>query len=99
MAGHHIRSSRLPQFKLTHYQILALLRAHKSKGGDRAKRPFQFLNIIGARALGRHIGRVLEMVESSADKWEYEAKIAQRFGFAQQLELPMPIMQQQAAAN
>jgi hypothetical protein len=30
---------------------------------------------------------VLEMAESSADKWEYERKIAQRFGFAQQLEL------------
>jgi hypothetical protein len=29
------------------------------------------------------------MAESSADKWEYEGKIAQRFGFEQQLELPM----------
>lgn len=29
------------------------------------------------------------MAESSATKWEYEAKIAKRFGFAQQLELPM----------
>ena len=27
--------------------------------------------------------------ESSADKWEHEGKVAQRFGFAQQLELPM----------
>ena len=26
-----------------------------------------------------HLGRVLEMAESSATKWEYEAKIAKRF--------------------
>jgi hypothetical protein len=48
------------------------------------------------------LGRVLEMAESSADKWEYERKIAQRFGFAQQLELPMPmpiIAQEKEAAN
>jgi|HubBroStandDraft_1064217.scaffolds.fasta_scaffold13709_8 hypothetical protein len=58
--------------------------------GNRAKKLFQFLNEIGARALGRHLGRVLEMAESSADKWECESKIAQRFGFEQQLELPIP---------
>jgi hypothetical protein len=82
-------------------KILALLRAHKTKGGSRAKKLFQFLNEIGARALGRHLGRVLEMAESSADKWEYESKIAQRFGFEQQLELPMPlpVPRQQEAAN
>jgi hypothetical protein len=41
------------------------------------------------------------MAESSADKWEYEGKIARRFGFAQQLELPMPmpIVEKQEAAN
>jgi hypothetical protein len=65
-------------------KILTLLRAHKAHSGDRAKKPFQFLNEIGARALGRHLGRVLEMAESSADKWEYEGKIARRFGFPQQ---------------
>ncbi|WP_426441886.1 hypothetical protein [Bradyrhizobium genosp. P] len=72
-------------------KIYALLQAHKAKGGERAKKLFQFLNEIGARALGRHLGRVLEMAESSADKWEYEGKVAQRFGFEQQLELPMPM--------
>jgi len=38
---------------------------------------------------------------SSATKWEYEAKVAKRFGFAQQLELPMPmpIIEKQEAAN
>jgi hypothetical protein len=29
------------------------------------------------------------MAESSSDKLEYETKIAQRFGFEQQLELPI----------
>jgi len=83
-------------------KIYALLKAHKSAGGDRAKKLFQFLNEIGARALGRHLGRVLEMAESSSDKWEYEAKIARRFGFEQQLELPIPMppdVQKQEAAN
>jgi len=43
----------------------------------------------------------IEMAESSADRWEYESKIAQRFGFEQQLELPipLPIPRQQKAAN
>jgi hypothetical protein len=36
-------------------------------------------------------GRVLEMAEDSTDKWDYEAGIARRFGFAQQLELPIPM--------
>jgi hypothetical protein len=31
------------------------------------------------------------MAESFATKWEYEAKIAKRFSFAQQHELPMPM--------
>jgi hypothetical protein len=40
------------------------------------------------------------MAESSATKWEYEAKIAQRFGFEQQLELPMPMpVEMKEAAN
>jgi hypothetical protein len=72
-------------------KILALLRANKARGGDRAKKLFQFLNEIGARALSRHLGRVLEMAEDSADKWEYEGRIARRFGFPQQLELPIPM--------
>jgi hypothetical protein len=31
------------------------------------------------------------MAESSSDRWEYEAKVARRFGFEQQLELPIPL--------
>jgi hypothetical protein len=53
-------------------QILELLRALKAKDGDRAKKLFQFLNEVGARALRMHIGRVLEMAELSPDKNTYE---------------------------
>ncbi len=68
-------------------KLLALLKAHKANGGDRAKKLFQFLNEIGARALRMHLGRVLEMAESSPDRYTYERKIAQRFGGQQELEL------------
>jgi len=71
-------------------RILELLRANKSSGGDRTNKLFQFLNEIGTIALSRHLGRVQEIAEDSADKWEYEARIAKRFGFEQQLELPVP---------
>lgn len=71
-------------------KILTLLRAHKANGGDRAKKLFQFLNEIGARALRMHLGRVLEMAESSPNRASYEKKINERFGVEQQLELPIP---------
>lgn len=61
-------------------KILELVRAQKARGGDRKKKLFQFLSEIGARALRMHLGRVLEMSESSKDKAEYEQKIAARFG-------------------
>jgi hypothetical protein len=37
-----------------------------------------------------HMGRVLEMAESSTDKFEYENKIADRFGGQKELELIVP---------
>jgi hypothetical protein len=55
-------------------KILTLLRAHGAQAGDRAKKLFQFLNEIGARALRMHLGRVLEMAESSPDKAAYETE-------------------------
>ena len=61
-------------------KIYMLLKALKAQDGDRQKKLFQFLNEIGARALRIHLGRVLEMAESSANKYEYERKITQRFG-------------------
>lgn len=72
-------------------KILELLRAHKAGGGDRAKKLFQFLNDIGARALRIHLGRVLEMAESSPDRYAYERKIAQRFNAQHELDLVVPM--------
>jgi hypothetical protein len=71
-------------------KILDLLRAHKADGGDRSKKLFQFLNIIGARALSRHLGRVQEIAESSPDRYTYERKIRQRFGDQQEFDFPVP---------
>jgi hypothetical protein len=66
---------------------LELIRALKSKDGDRQKKLFQFLNDMGARALRIQIGRVLKMSESSVNRAEYEKKIAERFGEQQELDL------------
>jgi hypothetical protein len=68
-------------------KLLELLRTLKANDGERKKKLFQFLNEIGARALRMHLGRVLEMCESSASKQEYEAKVVARFGGQQQLDL------------
>jgi hypothetical protein len=35
----------------------------------------------------------------SADKWEYEARIAKRFGFEQKLEFPIPLPETKEAAH
>lgn len=67
-----------------------MLKALKARDGDRAKKLFQFLNEIGARALRIQLGRVLEMAESSPDKCIYENKIAERFGGQKELELVVP---------
>ncbi|MGA3334967.1 MAG: P63C domain-containing protein [Terracidiphilus sp.] len=72
-------------------KLYELLKALKSKDGDRQKKLFQFLNEIGARALRMQIGRVLEMSESSPDRWTYEKKIVERFGGQQELDfVPLP---------
>jgi hypothetical protein len=73
-------------------KLLKLLRAIQSADGGRKKKLFQFLNEVGARALRMHLGRVLEMAESSPDAATYEYKIAQRFGDQGELELIMPTM-------
>jgi hypothetical protein len=80
-------------------KIYELLKALKAKDGDRQKKLFQFLNDIGARALRMQLGRVLEMSESSADRWTYEAKIRERFGGQQELNfLPIPISSSSASS-
>lgn len=71
-------------------KILELMRALKASDGDRKKKLFQFLNEVGARALRMHIGRVLEMAESSSSRRQYDGKIVARFGGQQELELAVP---------
>jgi hypothetical protein len=68
-------------------KLLDMLRDLKANDGERKKKLFQFLNEVGARALRMHLGRVLEMCESSADRFEYEAKIVARFGGQQAFDL------------
>jgi hypothetical protein len=68
-------------------KLLELLRALKANDGGRKKKLFQFLNDIGARALRIHLGRVLEMSESSKSKTEYERRLVERFGGQQELDL------------
>lgn len=73
-------------------KLLKLLRALKSADEGRSKKLFQFLNEVGARALRMHLGRVLEMAESSSSAAEYEYRIKQRFGDQGELEFVMPTM-------
>lgn len=74
----------------SHGKILELLRANKAQGGDRRKKLFQFLNDIGTRALRMHLGRILEMAESSRERHDYERKIAERFGGQLELDFEGP---------
>ncbi|RQT38365.1 P63C domain-containing protein [Burkholderia contaminans] len=67
-------------------RILELLRALRDRDPSK-KKLFQFLNEVGTRALRMHMGRVLEMAESSESKEEYEAKIVDRFGGQKELDL------------
>lgn len=71
-------------------KILELVRALKTQGGDQKKKLFQFLNDVGARALRIHIGRLLEMTETSNTRAEYENRIATRFGGQTELDLVVP---------
>jgi hypothetical protein len=67
-------------------KILDLMRALKAQDGDRNKKLFQFLNDLGARALRMHIGRLLEMTESSDDREAYERRVTERFGGQQEFD-------------
>ena len=70
--------------------LLKLLRAQKAAGEVRSRKLFQFLNEVGARALRMHLGRILEMAESSNSAQEYERKVNERFGDQPELELVTP---------
>lgn len=67
-------------------RILELLRALRDRDPGK-KKLFQFLNEVGTRAMRMHMGRVLEMAESSESSAEYEVKFNKRFGDQQELEL------------
>jgi hypothetical protein len=60
---------------------------------------------LGARILRIHMGRVLEMAESSDDRFAYEKKIIERFGGQHELDLirhqpcPHPQVLMREAAN
>lgn len=71
-------------------KLFKLLKALQTADAGRKKKLFQFLNEVGARALRMHLGRVLEMAESSPDAATYEFKIAERFGDQRELELILP---------
>lgn len=73
-------------------KLLELLRALRAKAeGEQKRYLFQFLNEIGARALRIHMGRVLEMAESTDDPRLYESRFVERFGGQQELDfLPRP---------
>lgn len=71
-------------------KIYELLKALRAKDADRRRKLFQFLSEIGSRALRVHLGRVLEMAESSNTRNEYERKIEQRFGEQRELALIVP---------
>lgn len=68
-------------------KLLELMQVNKAASGDRTKKLHQFLSEIGTRALRIHMGRVLEMVESSKTKEEYEKKVRERFGDQRELDL------------
>lgn len=68
-------------------KLLELLRTAKANNGERGKKLFSFLNEVGTRALRMHLGRILEMAESSTSEAEYVRKIAVRFGGQQELDL------------
>lgn len=69
-------------------KILELLRALRDRD-PKKKKLFQFLNEIGARALRIHMGRILEMAESSSSSADYEKKFSTRFGTQQELDLKL----------
>lgn len=69
-------------------RLLKLLRDSRSNSGNNRNKLFQFLNEVGARALRMHLGRVLEMAESSTDKIAYERRVADRFGTQGQFSFP-----------
>lgn len=72
-------------------KVYRLLQEVKAAKGDRQKKLFQFLSEVGTRTLRIHLGRVLEMAESSPTKQIYEEKITERFYGAKQTQFPQDL--------
>lgn len=69
-------------------KLLGLLREAKSSAGDKNAKLFQFLNLVGARALRFQLGRVYDVAQNASSSDEYEREIAKRFGVQQMLTFP-----------
>lgn len=67
-------------------KLLSLLKESRATDGG-GKKLFQFLNEVGTRALRIHLGRLLEMAESSTDQRAYEKRFTERFGGQQELPI------------
>mgnify|MGYP000408468216 CR=1 FL=1 len=67
-------------------KLLTLLREARESSGDRNAKLFQFLSIVGARALRFQLGRVFDIAENAKDSASYESEIAKRFGSQQMFD-------------
>lgn len=66
-------------------KLLSLLRDAKGSSGDRNAKLFQFLTLVGTRALRFHLGRIFDVAQNSATSDIYEQEVAKRFGGQQML--------------
>lgn len=66
-------------------KLLSLLREAKASSGDRNAKLFQFLNLVGARALRFQLGRIYDVASSAPNAEIYEQEVAKRFGGQQML--------------
>lgn len=66
-------------------KLLELLREAKNSSGDRNAKLFQFLNLVGARALRFQLGRVFDVAQNAETSDVYEQEIARRFGGQQMI--------------
>jgi hypothetical protein len=61
-------------------KLLSLLREARNSAGDKNAKLFQFLNLVGARALRFQLGRVYDVAQNAESIEEYEREISKRFG-------------------
>jgi P63C domain len=66
-------------------KLLSLLRDAKTSSGSRNAKLFQFLTIVGARALRFQLGRIYDIAQDASTSEIYEQGVAKRFGGQQLL--------------